>query len=361
VESFVQARHRDEHKRKVTRAKSLIQNDWSVREEVRLQASRRNVKNDQVQDDRYAAIEKENVRLLLRMQEIGRHAEQRRDLGGAGASKAAAQIALGLPSDALVPKQAPKRSMPRCSSLPAVGCGSNGNGRMKELRRIDEDNRKLLKRLNGARPTVNNKNMEDEHRAQQRVMRMRQERGPKVPQSRVPLPFSAPPAPPLDPETERLQNLHADLLRRVEELDMADRSEEVPPLATPLSSRSQASAAGDRDTEDAFAEDDDAVLNRLVEVATERREYIGGQMPEHSRALVEKLMEEHEEKLNEFRVDSPVEEVVEDDKDAVAKMLAAADALDAQEFDPFTRPAADFLSYENVVQRSRATLEASGY
>jgi len=279
------------------------------------------------------------MRLLIRMQEI----DSRREAVRGDACKSAAKNLLGMPQTSRPVKCA---GMSRCTSLPAIGAGSNVNRRMGELRRIDDENRRMLKRLQGAKATHSNKNHEAQHQDQQRVMRMRQESGPKVPGSRLPLPFSVVPGsePQVDPEIERVEGLHADLLRRVEELELLEGTSHygASPLATPPSARSCASNAVASVGEGA----------REVGDHIERREYVGGQLPEHSRALVEKLFEEQEHATTDLDD--------EDDKDAVAKMLAAASALETQELDPLARvDNAEFLSYANVVQRSRASLQAA--
>jgi hypothetical protein len=354
----VKSRHGDAHKRKVSGARSLIDNGWSVREEQKLQASRRNVKKEVLQDNRFTNIEQENVRLLMRMQEIDRRQVERRPGlggGGGGAGKAAAQIVLGMPKP-----DAPTKSVARCSSLPAMGRGSNGDARMRELRRIDKENLRMLKRLQGAKSTVSKSRLEVEHQAQQRVMRMRQESGPKVRGGNLNLPFSLPPTLPVDTESDRLEELHAKLQRRVLELDMMD----APPEdgAVTLSARSAGSALA--------VPADEASLR--CKTTSETREYVGGQLPEHSRALVEKLMEDYEQETLCFGRDLQQQaHAVEikredetstalDDKDAVAKMLAAVEALDAQDGDPLgCAMNYQYLSYDNVVQRSRAALRAA--
>merc|ERR1719409_663298 len=102
--------------------------------------------------------------------------------------------------------------------------------------------------------------------------------------------------------------MHAELQRRVEELEKLEaRSEDgASQPATPASGCSATrNGAGP------------LPANEENEADGERREYIGGVMPEHSRMMVAKMMEEAQ---------GP-----EDDKDAVAKMLAEAEALDPQE------------------------------
>jgi hypothetical protein len=251
-----------------------------------------------------------------------------------------------------------------------MGRGSNSDARMRELRRIDDENRKMMKRLQGTRSTVSNSRMEKEHQSQQRVMRMRQENGPKMPRSRIPLPFSVVPGPPEDPESERIEGLHAELQRRVQELERMDGysdDDAYRPGATPVSACSPAAAAAldlptATDEERETAGDGQLAGSEMHEPSIERREYIGGQLPEHSRLLVEKLMQEQQQPQSPLDTAAENEAVraSEDGKDAVARILAAADALDAQEFDALTgvRDYKDYLSYESVVQRSRATLQA---
>jgi len=374
VENFVAARHRDAHKQKVTRARSLVNNGWSVREETKLAPSRRNVKNDRQQDDRFANIERENMRLLMKMQEIDqrRDAERRREAAQrphdflppqrteacteAARIATAARIVLGVPQ-----KLAPTRCIARSASVPSKGRGSNEDARMRELRRIDSENQRMLKRLQTTRPTVSNKSFEDQHQMQQRVMRMRQERGPKMPPSLVPLPFGAQPENDVDVEEERIEGLHAAMQRRLEELEQMEEvavsDDGALPPATPPSARSEASRSA------AEPGDDCETIARPDHI--EQREYVGGQMPEHSRLLVEKLMEELEDLENKAAApmqdqrdtSPPVEEDADDDKDAVARILAAADALDVAP--TMAAPHRDYLCYDNVIQRSRATLEAA--
>lgn len=382
VEDFIQARHREEHKRKMSRAKSLINNTRSVREDNRLQASRINVKNNQVQDDRFAAIEKENMRLLMRMQEIDNHSKAERsraNQGEFGAGKAAARIVLGMPPQLVPSQQAPAPAqprMPRCTSLPAMGRGSNGDARMREMRRIDEENRKLLKRLNGAKPSVKVNQLEEQHKAQQKVMRMRRENGPKEPQSRFPLPFQlAPGAEPAEDEVDydlqRIEGLHAGLQQQWEEMQEQEQcgSGEATPLAaaSPRSARSVASdAAVDPDTSAAVGETEEHAYDELSVARDfggggERRNFIAGTMPEHSRAMVEKMMEEYNgERPNSAGPLPPAEGLfaAEQDRDAVAKLMAAAEGMEMQTYDP-CNDGAEFLSYANVVQRTRASLEVS--
>jgi len=394
VEDFIQARHREEHKRKMSRAKSLINNTRSVREDNRLQASRVNVKNNQVQDDRFAAIEKENMRLLMRMQEIDNHSKAERSranrVAGAecgagmaggefGAGKAAARIVLGMPPQQVPREQAPAQPrMPRCTSLPAMGRGSNGDARMREMRRIDDENRKLLTRLNGAKPTVKVNKLEEQHNAQQKVMRMRRQNGPKEPQSRFPLPFqldldAAPAEEEVDYDLQRIEGLHAGLQQQWEEMQEQEQtgSGEVTPLPA-ASPRSVASdAAVDPDTTAAVGEIEEHAYDELSVArdfgggvghgGAERRDFIAGAMPEHSRSMVEKMMEEYNGERPNSSGPLPAEEGlfrVEDDRDAVAKMLAAADALEVQTYDPCS-DGAEFLSYANVVQRTRASVLSS--
>merc|ERR1719329_1579483 len=84
-------------------------------------------------------------------------------------------------------------------------------------------------------------------------------------------------------------------------------------------------------------------------------------MPEHSRTMVEQMMEEYNgERPNSAGPLPPADGLfaVENDRDAVAKMLAAADALETQTYDPCS-DGAEFLDYANVVQRTRANILSS--
>lgn len=171
VEAFLVARRRDRHRRIVASSRARIDNGWSQNEERRLQASKTNAKRHQTEDERLSGINKENGRLVLRMHEI----DHRREPLSArtSSSQVVAQLVLG---------GAPLSA--RTSSVPA---GSNVRGRANEFARIDDENQKLLRRLHGARPTVDAKAMEDRYQEQQKVMRMRCELQPEPLQShRVP-------------------------------------------------------------------------------------------------------------------------------------------------------------------------------
>lgn len=238
---------------------------------------------------------------------------------------------------------------------------------MRELRRIDAENQKLLKRISGAKPTIANKKNEEEHQAQQKIMRMRQEHGPRMPPSQIPLPFSAiNAAHQEDVESKRLQDLVESMQKKVEDEEALEKQpveEEICDEGAdtddiPLSGRSSASNAAppEKDHTD----------------HTEGREYTAGVMPNHSKSLVDKLMEEMEELEQRNKQPETVveKEDAEDtrrqeaefDRDAVVKMLAAADALDTcspQDLAPLASDGGGYMSYENVIQRSRAALEAA--
>merc|ERR1719424_1168662 len=189
--------------------------------------------------------------------------------------------------------------------------------RMREMRRIDDENRKLLTRLNGAKPTVKVNKLEEQHNAQQKVMRMRRQNGPKEPQSRFPLPFqldldAAPAEEEVDYDLQRIEGLHAGLQQQWEEMQEAEQcgSGEVTPLAaaSPRSARSVASdAAVDPDTSAAAGETEEHAYDELSVArdfgggvghgGAERRDFIAGAMPEHSRSMVEKMMEERRQEL----------------------------------------------------------------
>jgi len=339
VENFVHARHSDAHKRKILGARSLINNGWSVREDTRLQASRRNAKRDQVLDSRFNDIEKENMRLLLRMQSIDRRDKDVRGTAG----KAAAKILLDAhPSG-------PARQLAQCSSLPAIGRGSNATSRMREMRRIDNENRRLLKRIQGTKSSVNIQRLEEDHRAQQRVMRMRQEHGPPMP-CLGPLPFSRRPVA-VEQETDRLQDMHDELQKRLELLEKQEESiaeDHILDRSISLDATPKSKCDGN----DFSLDKCDATKHYDND-----RQYIAGQIPEHSRALVEKLMQEFASQPSPQAGDA--QDAMDDAKAEAESMLKRAMALEEEvSTQPLDR-ASECLSYGEVVQRSRASLEAA--
>lgn len=213
VEKFLHDRRLDVHKSKIGRSRSTINNCWSEREEVRLQASRRNAKRHQVVGDRYSGIEKENFRLLQKMQEI--------DHRGAAPSK-------GKPD-----------AKSRCASLPPVGVGSRIGARIQEARRIDQENQRLLKNMKAAKPSVNLRKLSEEHNSQQAIMQMRRNAAAPVGVGRTPsltrLPRALPPLPTaaviqqreFDAEYSKLADLKERLKLKADELDERSKEERL--------------------------------------------------------------------------------------------------------------------------------------
>lgn len=143
VENFIRDRRLRQHKGHVQEARTKINNGWSNREEDKLCSSRQNAKKTQLEGERVAAIKHENMRLLQRMQQIDE-------------------------------KPAAVDSLPRSRSVPTIAKrGSNVGGRMVELRRIDSENQKMLKRLHAARPSMSMAKLDVEHNEQRKVMLMR--------------------------------------------------------------------------------------------------------------------------------------------------------------------------------------------
>lgn len=354
VENWVHARHKDAHRQKVKGARSIINTGWSQREEDRIKASRRNVKREQLQEDRFQNIERENLRLLMRMQEI----DKRRELSARAASKAAAKLVLGGAQPA-VSSGAAAGPMPRSSSCPpGHGRGSNFGTRIQAMRRIDDENRRLLKRIQGAKPSVNYSKLEEQHQAQQRIMRMRRE---NLSREELADPLYRPPRLPI---FEEVPFSH----RSSSAADLDNMSERLFHLRQASDDAVEASENDAPESESGAAET--SVL----------REYIGGKLPEASRVLAAALMEEHFGEaaddgnetgrtadhamgVSDQVVAVDAEEAAEASKAAAAEMLRAAEAMDVQvckAAEPLDALAGgDVLDYANVVARSRAGLQAA--
>jgi len=329
VEDWVRQRHLEAHKHKVARSRSLINNQWSVREETKLQPTRsRNAKKEQMDEERYTNIEKENRRLLTRMQEIERR----------GTQKAAASLVLGVKA-------------PRPGSLPA---GSRAGARVKELQRIDAENQRLLKRLQSTKAAVNMSKFDKDYQVQQRYMKMHCEHpkedwlleraqqqsllaaqmAVRAASKALPPPVSKEPPGPTDAECDRILRLQDSLRKRVEGDDDELELEQV-------------------------REDDQDALGLLEErpVARPRPKLIGehaGFLPDTSHSLVEQLMAQYAQ-LQEDE-DEDTEAAVAEAKAAANAAFRKAEALDVASDDAM-------LSYEKVVQtrriRESAKLEAS--
>lgn len=167
VENFVHQRHYQSHVAKVSSHKSSINNAWSSRDEVTMQAVRARGKKRQTQNDiRQSEIERENMRLLVRMHEID----------AAGKVKAR-------PTPQATPSACgPPTSRSRCSSQPAAsgggagalrGAGSRAGTMVHEMRRIDQENQHILRRLRGAKSTVNVRQIKREAQDKEKLMRLR--------------------------------------------------------------------------------------------------------------------------------------------------------------------------------------------
>jgi len=202
--------------------------------------------------------------------------------------------------------------------------------------------------------------MEDQHRAQQKFMRMRQEHAPKEPQ-KGPLPFSMPPLSESDLEDQRLCNLHSELQHRLEALELEEHQDHVDEEGrSPSGSSVGGSPSGHH---------------------AARRQYLGGDIPEASRALTEALMgsefaeefnslppefnetadaaeQETEEQL-EPEVPEAQNGVQKDEKEEAGLIMKACEAIDAREIQNFAG-SDQYLCYENVVQRARTSLEMVG-
>jgi len=146
------------------------------------QPARRNVKREvcetlEDRDQQVSMIQQENLKLLLRMQEIEHRTPA---LSGMAETK---------PGSPHVSSELPVRrkvgsACARGASAPAAGkLGSRANARLQELRRIDSENLRLLRKLQDAKPAVRVTQLNQMHQVNQKVMLMRRVRRP--PESQV--------------------------------------------------------------------------------------------------------------------------------------------------------------------------------
>eukprot|EP00933_Yihiella_yeosuensis_P062318 TRINITY_DN65278_c0_g1_i1.p1 TRINITY_DN65278_c0_g1~~TRINITY_DN65278_c0_g1_i1.p1 ORF type:complete len:364 (+),score=96.01 TRINITY_DN65278_c0_g1_i1:92-1183(+) len=352
VDEFMRNRHSAAHKLKLARCQSSINNTWSVKQEGKLQVSRVNAKKQQLADERYSKIEKDNMRLLGRMQEI----EHR------SASKAVAQLLVGGARSA---PAAPIRS----SSMPAGGignaAGSRTNQRLKELQKIDVENQRLLKRLQGAQSSVNMKKFDEGYRAQQNYMKMRCERpkeewiherahnsaaiGEALRQKAEeklkallgPEPESIEPAGPTDAECRRLLHLQDDLRRKAKDDDDDDLSEAGDTLldddGRPLSQRSTDSNAKVGD--DTASPSGSKHVKKRFTCSSPGTSPLGGVIPENSKNLVEQL-------LAEYAKDKEDDEEGIEAETAAAKKAAEAAFREAEACDVASD---ELLDYDKLI------------
>lgn len=294
---------------------------------MKLQPTRsRNAKKEQLAEERYSNIEKENRRLLTRMQEIERR----------GSQKAAANLVLGV------------KPPPRAGSLPA---GSRAGARVKELQRIDAENQRLLKRLQGTKAAVNMSKLDKEHKVQQQYMRMHCEHpkedwlleraqqqsllaaqmAVRAASKALPPPISQEPPGPSDAECQRLLRLQDSLRRRAGLKDDFEAYGGWSPASPGV--RSEA----DEPNEGLADEKPQRPKPKLI------GEHAGF-LPESSHNLVEQLMAQYAQLQVEEEEDT--EAAVAEAKAAAAAAFRKAEALDVASDDAM-------LSYERVVESRR--------
>lgn len=326
VESLMHKRHHDQHRQKISRAKTSVNNTWDPDKEALMKAMKHNVRR---RDDN---IERENMRLLLRFQEI----DARRGPGTSSSSKAAAQAIID----------------------PGRGVGSNAPARLQELRRIDDENRRIMKRLASTKPSADVRvhKLENGFRNQQKVMRMRCEHGQRsasVPRLRRHAQVDA-----ADEECARLLRVEA-MHREGSYLDLPESA----------------------DAELSEGERDDGSQISPMSLLPRNGAMQGGALPNHSRQITEALMAKYqkpdisdgldnemeaelraaEQQAEEaFRFKKALEvhigSVQASNVDELAEeRLRMARAIDV-EVPPEPEPSAGMLSYGDVVQRAEAIL-----
>lgn len=350
VENFMRQRHLNAHNGKIARSKSTVSNQWSVKEETKLGPSRGlNAKKVQKQEEKYFGIERENRRLLGRMQDIERR----------GPSQAAAKLVMG-----------PSRS----NSLPAIsGAGSRSGQKVKELQRIDAENQRLLKKLQGAKSTVSMAKNDESWQVQQRYMRMHCERQKESwieerareqaelaaamaerAAARQPAgPVSEEPDGPSDAECIRLLYLQDELRRKAaaadgEGSDMAEDDN----LAAEDEQQdgSDAVEPNHGEAKDQQAEAADASQG---EGSSEKPAFrYGGVIPEHSQNMVEELLAEYAKEQEREELDSI--EAAKVAKQAAEVAFQQAAAVDVSSDDVF-------LSYERVVRNRKQRENESAF
>lgn len=186
------------HCNRVSRSKSTIDNSWSGREVGKLQPSQRNVKRHQQRNDRFDEIGRENRRLVQRFMEIDQKTPSWQPPSWAATRPNVPQMQRqqSLPPGAGLAEQeggvgqsqpAPQRmsvaatpfgptTAKRSASQPPTATATRrmNPARKKEMQRIAEENARLLKKIQGARPAaLRVNNLEQEHAHQQQVMRLR--------------------------------------------------------------------------------------------------------------------------------------------------------------------------------------------
>jgi len=146
VEKFDIRQRKRKHREKILAAKSTINTIWSTREQGKLIASRTNPKRNLSYYERSDEIEKENTRLLLRFFEIGEHK----------------------PPPPLPAKNS--TSEPKDSAIPPV--------RKREIQRINAENVKLLKRIQGVKPCIDHAVHLEDSKRNRHIMQLRCEYQP---------------------------------------------------------------------------------------------------------------------------------------------------------------------------------------
>lgn len=323
VEDFIHRRQLYNLRSNINRARTHVNNTWSRQEEDRLQASRWNAKRRQNTHDTHAEIERENMRLMLRFQEM---------------EKASVRKSSSVPTI-------------KCSKTPA---GSNIGARNKELSRIEAENRRLLQRLRSTKASVSVSKLAEEHRRTEKVMHMRlefpssvlanvnQERPQRAIGSRVAMPKSGKDGGDLC--SVRLPAVYPSSVLAAAMITEADVKAE---MDRPFSGDSAGSscmmpaapAAVDGCLQDADVEDDEN--ENAVSAAKHDFEELrlglnlGVGMPSQSRLLANRLLEAEAAERQAAAEAAAA-------KDAAEKAMRDAEAMDAEED--------AMLGYDNVVK-----------
>mmetsp|Transcript_45948 Transcript_45948/g.76286 ORF Transcript_45948/g.76286 Transcript_45948/m.76286 type:complete len:270 (-) Transcript_45948:133-942(-) len=164
VEAFIRGRRQEAHSARVRQSRSCVESRRTPRE---AEGAQRDVRREHVKEEHRREIQRENLRLLHRLEEIDR----RPSLDSSSSRDRSSR------PESVRPESGRRRP----SSAPATGrpqrggsrTGSlNAGARAEEQRRIQQENLRLLRRLQGCKPSVNSARLEAEHRENRRAMQM---------------------------------------------------------------------------------------------------------------------------------------------------------------------------------------------
>lgn len=170
VEAFMRGRHQEAHSARLRQSRSCVE---SRRAQHEAECAQRDVRREHSKEEHRREIHRENLRLLQRLEEIDRRPSLDSSSSRDRSSRPESVRPQSGESGRRRPSSAPTAGRAGRRQRAGARAGSlNAGVRAEEQRRIQQENLKLLQRLQGCKPSVNSARLEAEHRENRRAMQM---------------------------------------------------------------------------------------------------------------------------------------------------------------------------------------------